>query len=79
MNDITVSRRDFETSSVFGAIGFGRLRASWQGMMSGLQAYRVYSDLEAMSDAQLDSKGLDRSDLPALAMKSITDADETLE
>ena len=75
MNDITATRGSFEASPNFVAFGFSRLRAAFRGMTSGYQAYRVYMDLNAMSDAQLEAKGISRADLPALAMKTMTDAD----
>lgn len=75
MNITTASRTGFEASPLFGAFGFSRLRASWRAMMSGYRAYQVYSEMDAMSDVQLNAKSLDRSDLPAHAVKSIIDAD----
>jgi hypothetical protein len=45
-----------------------------QGMMSGFEAYKVYTALDAMSDSQLKAKGMDRAELPAIAMKTFTEA-----
>ncbi|MFT7106144.1 MAG: hypothetical protein ACJAVT_000661 [Yoonia sp.] len=74
MNVITVSHRSFAASSNFSVIGFGRVRANLQGMMSGFEAYKVYTALDAMSDSQLKAKGMDRAELPAIAMKTFTEA-----
>ena len=74
MSDFTATRGSFEASPNFVVFGFRRLRAAFQGMTSGYQAYRVYTDLDAMTDAQLEAKGISRADLPGLAMKTITDA-----
>lgn len=74
MNDITAIRGSFEASPNFVAFGLSRLHAAFQGMTSGYQAYRVYTDLDAMTDVQLAAKGINRADLPGLAMKTMTDA-----
>ncbi|MGB3407503.1 MAG: hypothetical protein WBA67_08410 [Jannaschia sp.] len=48
--------------------GFGRIASAFQGMIDGYSAYRIYTDLSAMSDGQLKAKGLDRADLARIAM-----------
>ena len=70
MKVITATSGSFEASPNFVAFGFSRLRAAFQGMTSGYQAYCVYADLDAMTDVQLEAKGISRADLPGLAMKT---------
>ncbi len=40
------------------------------GVVSGFRAYRAYTDLSERSDAQLTAMGIDRSDIPNIALKA---------
>jgi hypothetical protein len=40
------------------------------GILTGLRAYRIHSELDAQSDADLASLGLVRSDLPRVAFEA---------
>jgi len=74
MNYITVSRKSFDLPSLTGVLGWDHLRASIHGMVSGYKAYQVYIRLDGMSDNQLKARGLQRAELPNVAMKTITEA-----
>jgi hypothetical protein len=45
----------------------GRARRFARGIASGFRAYRIYSDLEAKSDAELARIGLDRTTIARAA------------
>lgn len=72
MNYITAPRKGFDLSSLAGVLGLDRLRASARGMVSGYRAYQIYTGLDRMSDNQLRAMGLERAELPGLAMKALT-------
>ncbi|WP_299757681.1 hypothetical protein [uncultured Boseongicola sp.] len=74
MNYITASRKSFDLPSLAGVLGLDHLRASVRGMVSGYKAYQVYTRLDGMSDNQLKASGLERAELPSVAMKTITEA-----
>lgn len=46
------------------------------GLLPGLRAYRVYTALESRSDPELRAMGLNRKDLPRVAMEEILQANK---
>ena len=42
------------------------------GLVAGYRAYTVWRDLSALSDADLAARGLNRGDIPRLALAEIT-------
>lgn len=75
MSSAATSRWGFDLPAIASANGFGRIRASWQGLVSGYKAYQIYSAFDAKSDAELNVLGLDRTELPRVAMKTIAESE----
>ena len=60
----------FDLARIAEALAPGSFRIDPLGMVSGYKAYLIYTGLAAKNDAELAVLGLDRKDLPLVAMKA---------
>jgi hypothetical protein len=57
--------------SIADAIAPGKVRFDPLGLVTGYKAYQIHTALAAKSDAELACMGLQRKDLPGVAMSAV--------
>ena len=71
MTTATLQQGRFDLKAFVEKIAPGPTRFDPFGLVSGIRAYRIYETLADKSDAELARMGIERSDLPRIAMQAV--------
>lgn len=73
MTAATINVPSVDISRLADAIAPKRSRSDFFGLVPGYRAYLIYTHLEAKSDPELARLGLNRRDLPRIALEAAFD------
>lgn len=68
MSVTTTVQTGFDLRGIAEVLAPGSFRLDPLGLVSGYKAYQIYTGLSAKSDAELAELGLERANLPSVAM-----------
>ena len=73
MSDAVAIQQGLNLRSIAEAITPGQINFDPFGFVSGYKAYQIYTALDAKSDTELSALGLQRTDLPRVAMSAVNE------